>query len=71
MEKLIDAEITDSDRLHPIPEAAPQSVVDGRWKRGLEWPAALWIGLLHLGALTGPLCFTWPGALLALCLLPL
>ena len=36
------------------------------WKYGLEWPAVLWIGSLHLGALAAPFCFTWYGLWLGL-----
>lgn len=44
-----------------------QSVITGgsKWKNGLEWPAVLWIGFLHLGALAAPFYFTWHGLLLA------
>ena len=46
-------------------DSEPTSVV-GRWTKGLEWTAVLWIGGLHLGALAAPFCFSWPGvALLA------
>lgn len=38
---------------------------EGKWKRGLEWPAVLWIGILHLGALAAPFYFTWGGLLIA------
>lgn len=31
------------------------------WKNGLEWPATIWIGLIHLGALAAPFCFSWQG----------
>jgi len=37
-------------------------------RHGLEWPAVLWIGFLHLGALAAPFCFTWYGLGLALIL---
>lgn len=36
-----------------------------KWKNGLEWPAVLWIGFLHLGALAAPFYFTWHGLLLS------
>ena len=78
MGQLLNTEITDVDCSLPVLEAAPleaapldeapQSVVDGRWKQGLEWPAVLWIGMLHVGALAAPWCFTWQGAMLALVL---
>jgi len=66
MNELLSAETTDIDRSLANPEAASDSVVDGRWSGGLEWPAVLWIGGLHLGALAAPLCFTWDGVVLAL-----
>jgi stearoyl-CoA desaturase (delta-9 desaturase) len=44
-----------------------QSVItgDSKWKDGLEWPAVLWIGFLHVGALAAPFYFTWTGVMLA------
>src|SRR5690349_21289854 len=44
-----------------------QDVVPGgsHWKDGLEWPAVLWIGSLHLGCLLAPFFFTWSGLALA------
>jgi stearoyl-CoA desaturase (delta-9 desaturase) len=39
-----------------------------RWQRGLQWPAVLWIALLHFGALAAPFCFTWYGLWIALAL---
>jgi len=66
MEELLTAEITEGDRSLRSLKATPQSVVDGRWTQGLEWPAVLWIGGLHLGALAAPLYFTWQGVVLAL-----
>lgn len=39
-----------------------------RWQRGLQWPALLWIALLHVGALAAPFCFTWYGLWIALAL---
>lgn len=38
---------------------------DSKWKNGLEWPAVIWIGFLHLGTLAAPFYFTWNGLLLA------
>lgn len=32
----------------------------------MEWPAVLWIGFLHTGALAAPFCFTWSGLLIAI-----
>ena len=66
MVELLNAEITESDCPLPMLEATGQSDVDERWRRGLEWPAVLWIGGLHLGALAAPLYFTWQGVVLAL-----
>lgn len=40
-------------------------VPHSKWKNGLEWPAVLWIGFLHLGALAAPFYFTWSGLLVA------
>lgn len=31
----------------------------GRWAQGIDWPTAIWIGVLHVGALAGPFFFTW------------
>ena len=36
-------------------------IVESRWKNGLEWPAVIWIGTLHLGALAAPFYFSWVG----------
>jgi stearoyl-CoA desaturase (delta-9 desaturase) len=58
----------------PAPaETSPESPVSssapaGRWRNGLEWPAVLWIGLIHVGALAAPFCFTWAGLWTALAL---
>ncbi|MFQ5734796.1 MAG: fatty acid desaturase, partial [Planctomycetaceae bacterium] len=68
MGKAYNAAIADGDRPLTAPEATPRPAVDGRWARGLEWPAVLWIGGLHLGALAAPFCFTWKGLVLALVL---
>jgi stearoyl-CoA desaturase (delta-9 desaturase) len=38
-----------------------QLAAESKWKNGLEWPAVLWIGFLHLGALAAPFYFTWGG----------
>ncbi len=38
------------------------------WKNGLEWPAVLWIGIIHLGALAAPFCFSWQGLAIAIVL---
>lgn len=38
---------------------------ESKWKNGLEWPAVIWIGFVHLGALAAPFYFTWDGLILA------
>lgn len=35
---------------------------------GVDWNAAIWIGIIHLGALAAPLTFTWAGLLVMLVL---
>jgi stearoyl-CoA desaturase (delta-9 desaturase) len=30
-----------------------------RWSNGLDWPAIIWIGVIHLGALAAMFFFTW------------
>ena len=60
------SKITNRNRSLPVSQETSESAVDGRWSRGLEWPAVLWIGGLHLGALAAPLCFTWHGVVLLL-----
>ncbi len=47
---------------------APLLRENDHWRQGLQWPAVLWIGFLHLGALAAPFCFTWYGLWLALIL---
>jgi len=32
-----------------------------RWAHGLEWPAVIWLGSVHLIALAAPFYFTWYG----------
>ena len=32
-----------------------------RWSNGLDWPAVVWLGLVHVGALAAPFYFTWQG----------
>jgi fatty-acid desaturase len=45
-----------------LPSSATLQVQEhGHWRQGLEWPAVLWILVLHLGALAAPFCFTWYG----------
>lgn len=31
------------------------------WRRGLDWPTVVWIGLAHLAALAAPFFFSWQG----------
>ncbi|NLY01762.1 MAG: acyl-CoA desaturase [Rhodopirellula sp.] len=45
---------------HPVPSE--------RWAHGVDWPVAIWIGLIHVGALAAPLAFTWKAVLLAVAL---
>jgi stearoyl-CoA desaturase (delta-9 desaturase) len=41
---------------------------DGRWSNGLEWPAVLWLALVHAGTLAAPFVFTWQALVVALVL---
>ncbi|GAA4442664.1 acyl-CoA desaturase [Bremerella cremea] len=36
-----------------------------RFRHGAGWPTIIWIGLIHLGALAAPFCFTWDGLIAA------
>ncbi len=48
------------------PQTVPkESGTASHWKDGLEWPAVIWIGFLHLGALAAPFYFSWYGLALA------
>jgi len=38
------------------------------WSKGLEWPAVIWLGTAHLGALAAPFVFTWSGLAVAIVL---
>ena len=38
---------------------------EGPWANGLAWWTVGWIGLLHVGALAAPFCFTWQGLAVA------
>jgi fatty-acid desaturase len=42
---------------------------DIRWSRGIDWPIAIWVAVIHVGALAAPLFFTWKalGVFLFLC----
>lgn len=58
----------DVDLANGIVGYAPDAVADEqvaaaerRWRQGLDWPVVIWIGVLHLGALAAPFCFTWKG----------
>jgi len=59
-------ETTDGDALPvlTLSDPAAKPTIQHRWALGLEWPAVLWISLLHLGALAAPFYFTWAGVLL-------
>lgn len=39
-----------------------------RFRHGSAWPIIGWIGLIHLGALAAPFCFTWSGLVAAVVL---
>jgi stearoyl-CoA desaturase (delta-9 desaturase) len=39
-----------------------------RLSHGLDWPTAMWIGLVHVGALAAPFVFTWQALVLTLLL---
>ena len=56
----VDVPQTDGERSTLPPE--------GRWSHGLEWPAVLWLGLVHVGALAAPFVFTWQALVVALAL---
>lgn len=45
-------------------QAPPKAVKADVWARGLEWPAVLWLGFVHLGTLAAPFYFTWYGLFL-------
>ncbi len=47
---------------------SPPADQPGRWSNGLEWPTVIWIGLVHVGALAAPWCFTFKGLGLAIVL---
>jgi stearoyl-CoA desaturase (delta-9 desaturase) len=32
-----------------------------RWANGIDWPVAIWIVVVHVGALAAPFFFTWKG----------
>jgi len=49
----------------PIAEANGGIVTENKWARGLEWPAVIWIGFLHVGMLLAPFYFTWTGLAIA------
>lgn len=67
MEDLIQLDAPEGDAQTSTLPAGPTSN-ESHWSKGVEWPAAIWIGTLHVGALAAPLCFTWKGVLLALVL---
>jgi stearoyl-CoA desaturase (delta-9 desaturase) len=51
-----------------VTELEPPPPAIGRWTRGVEWPAALWIATVHLGVLAAPFVFTWKAVIVALVL---
>ncbi|HUG93348.1 MAG TPA: acyl-CoA desaturase, partial [Planctomycetaceae bacterium] len=46
-----------SETAHPTRRDEPPAV--SRWADGLEWPAVLWLGSIHLGVLAAPFFFSW------------
>ncbi len=68
MGDLMNTNLADARTASPASENSPQSKATGRWSQGIEWTAFLWIGLVHVGALAAPWCFTWTGLFLALAL---
>ncbi|MCA9071717.1 MAG: fatty acid desaturase, partial [Planctomycetaceae bacterium] len=50
---------TESEAISEVHEMSPTE--RNPWKNGLEWPATIWIGLIHVGALAAPFCFSWQG----------
>src|SRR5918999_1827789 len=43
----------------PMPKANSRQL----WKRGIDWPVVVWIGMVHLLALVAPFYFSWQGLL--------
>jgi fatty-acid desaturase len=37
-----------------------------RWRDGVDWPIAIWIAVVHIGALAAPFVFTWQAVAVAL-----
>jgi fatty-acid desaturase len=68
MNESVIAEVADTGSSPAVEETSPQPAIEGRWSQGLEWPAVLWIGVLHLGALAAPWCFSWEAFVLAVVL---
>ena len=48
--------ITNQSRVEPNPWRPDRK---HRWTNGLDWPAVLWIGVVHVCALAAPFFFTW------------
>lgn len=48
-----------SEPLVDTPRVTPP--LSQRFRHGAAWPIVIWIGLLHVGALAAPFCFTWSG----------
>jgi len=42
--------------------------IRSRWEKGIEWPVASWLIVVHLGALVAPFFFTWQGVVVTLLL---
>ncbi len=59
-----------SAKLADISEAKDQARewIRHRWEQGIEWPVAVWLIVIHLGALAAPFFFTWQGVLATLLL---
>jgi stearoyl-CoA desaturase (delta-9 desaturase) len=51
-------------KVFAAPAAAPAERHLERYPEGIDWPAAIWLTLLHLGALAAPFTFTWQGLVL-------
>lgn len=59
-----------TDTREPIVEDTTQGdqlldAAQSRWSEGLDWPTVLWIGALHVGALSALYFFTWKAVVLA------
>jgi len=63
----VDDDSTGARNRGPTTAAEPDEAMDV-WSRGLEWPAVIWLGTAHLGALAAPFVFTWSGLAVAIVL---